>query len=1065
MHKRLGLIDSNISFSAFNYSLADTQQPGFVDFNSIAYNGTYGRSLSLGNNQDLSLQSNFNLQLEGYVLDSVRIEAAVTDNNIPFQPDGNTRQIQEFDQIFITFEKGKYKLTAGDYNLKRPNSYFVDFNKRVQGLMFQSDFGAKGRVKHKFGLSGSLAKGQFARNIIQGIEGNQGPYKLSGNNGEQFFVVLAASESVYIDGVQLERGEDRDYVINYNTGEVSFMPRQLITKDKRIQVEFEYQDRNYLNTLFYGYDEIQVGKKWNFRMNFYSNQDARNQPFTQTLSAAQKQYLAGIGDRIEDAYYQSIQPDTFAANKILYKIVDTTVGGIHYDSVFVYTTNPDSAQYNLGFSYVGERKGNYVISGANTNGRSYSWVAPTDGIPSGSYEPVVLLITPKMHQMFTLGSTYQIDSLKQISVELSASQYDPNLFSGLDRDQHWGGAGRLVYDELRFFGRPDSMGRKGLSWKNQLTYEYVQHTFKAIAPYRNVEFARDWNIPVDAPAEEEHLAGFSTELKKGDGIGIQYALNWYQRGSDYTANRNVLVLLYQHKLVKSGATFNLMHAQSPVRKSNYWRPSAFLERTFPAIGGITIGTRYEVEKNDLRHAVSDSLLSAAFSFNALRFYIRTAAEKKTKLELNYTLRNDDSIRNNQFTPNNSAHTIDAALGLYQWANHQISLTGAYRKLMIRDEQTQQSAESGEGVLGRLEYNGTLAKGFLVPSLLYEIGTGQEQKREYTYIEVPAGQGIYMWNDYNGDGVQQANEFEMALYPDQRKYIRIMTPTNEYVKVHYVTLNHSLQLSPDHLWTGKEKKTWQKLAGRFTDQLSLQISNRVLAGAGLYVFNPFSHNFEDSSVIANLTSISNTLFFNRNSAVWGLDYTYAYNSGKTLLTYGLEGNNQWNHSGKFRWTFARAFTANLHARSGIRGLNSALADDGRTYSVRGNMAEPSLTWLLQSSLRITGSFKYDDRVNKAEFGGERALIQSANLDSRLSLPNWGTLQARATYAHISYNGKPNTSLSFVMLDALQNGTNWLWYLNWERRISKGIEISLEYEGRKPGANAVIHTGRMSIRAIL
>jgi hypothetical protein len=233
-----------VIITSYTYTLGDTTAKGFVDFNSIDYNGTYGRSLTIGNSQDVSLNSNFNLQLNGYILDSVRIEAAVTDNNIPIQPDGNTQQIQEFDRIYITFEKGKHKLTAGDYNLERPNSYFINFNKRVQGIMYQDEFSFGKNVKNKFGLSGSIAKGQFARNIFQGIEGNQGPYKLTGNNGEQFFIVLAGTEKVFIDGVQMERGEDRDYVINYNTGEITFMPRQLITKDKRIQFEFEYQDRN-----------------------------------------------------------------------------------------------------------------------------------------------------------------------------------------------------------------------------------------------------------------------------------------------------------------------------------------------------------------------------------------------------------------------------------------------------------------------------------------------------------------------------------------------------------------------------------------------------------------------------------------------------------------------------------------------------------------------------------------------------------------------------------------------------------------------------------------------------
>src|SRR5690606_2056808 len=115
-HKPLSLIDSNIATPLKVYKINDTTQAGYVHFNSLDYYGTYGRSLAVGNNQDVSMNSNFNLQLNGYILDSIRIEASITDNSMPFQPDGTSYQLQEFDKIYITFEKGQHRLTAGDFN-------------------------------------------------------------------------------------------------------------------------------------------------------------------------------------------------------------------------------------------------------------------------------------------------------------------------------------------------------------------------------------------------------------------------------------------------------------------------------------------------------------------------------------------------------------------------------------------------------------------------------------------------------------------------------------------------------------------------------------------------------------------------------------------------------------------------------------------------------------------------------------------------------------------------------------------------------------------------------------
>ena len=67
----------------------------------IQYEGTFSRGLSLGNRQDLVLNSNFDLRMAGELGDGIEVLAALSDNSIPLQPEGNTQQLQEFDKIFI----------------------------------------------------------------------------------------------------------------------------------------------------------------------------------------------------------------------------------------------------------------------------------------------------------------------------------------------------------------------------------------------------------------------------------------------------------------------------------------------------------------------------------------------------------------------------------------------------------------------------------------------------------------------------------------------------------------------------------------------------------------------------------------------------------------------------------------------------------------------------------------------------------------------------------------------------------------------------------------------------
>ena len=253
-------------FQAFNYSpnkqgapYIYSPEPAANDiFKTEGLNktGSISRGIAFGNNQDVVVNSNLNLQLSGKLNNNIDVLLAASDDNIPIQPDGNTQSLQEFDKVFIQLSDPEHsgsKLVAGDFQLARPEgSYFMNFNKKARGLNFSSDFKKNGLPQKRIyesgvlrtNLSAAVSKGKFARNQITGIEGNQGPYHLKGNENEPFIVILSGTEKVYLDGELLQRGQDKDYVIDYNTAGVSFTPKRLITKDKRIIVEFQYSDKN-----------------------------------------------------------------------------------------------------------------------------------------------------------------------------------------------------------------------------------------------------------------------------------------------------------------------------------------------------------------------------------------------------------------------------------------------------------------------------------------------------------------------------------------------------------------------------------------------------------------------------------------------------------------------------------------------------------------------------------------------------------------------------------------------------------------------------------------------------
>ena len=300
---------------------------------------------------------------------------------------------------------------------------------------------------------------------------------MKGADDEPFIIILSGTEKIYIDGKLLQRGQENDYIIDYNTGELTFTARQQITKDKRIVAEFQYAERNYARSLFFFGEEVQY-KNAKMYLNIYSEQDNKNRPLQQTLTQEQKNVMIAAGDSINNAVYSGVDSSSYNNSNIFYKKIDT----LGYQGIYVYSTDSVVAHYNLKFSSVAAGKGNYIQVSSAANGKVYSWVAPIDGVPQGTYEPVIPLVTPKKNQMITGGFTYSLTPNNFLNVEGVYTKNDINTFSTADKGNDEGSGVKVISKNQTILSSDSSRRQTKLLYN--FNYEFLQKQFKQIERFQ-----------------------------------------------------------------------------------------------------------------------------------------------------------------------------------------------------------------------------------------------------------------------------------------------------------------------------------------------------------------------------------------------------------------------------------------------------------------------------------------------------------------------------------------------------------------------------------------------------
>lgn len=1029
-------------------SNSTVEKEELFDFGGVQKYGAISRGVSFGNRQSLFVNSTLNLQMDGKLDENLNISAVITDQNVPYQPEGNTQQIRDFDNVFIKLYNNKFDVTAGDIVLQQPENagYFLRYYKNVQGL--QANYrGTSGKWKHESRVSGALSKGKFNSALIPAVDGLSGPYRLRGPNGERFIIVLANSEKVFIDGRQMERGFDRDYVIDYNLGEITFNNHIVITQFTIIRVDFEYAEQFYSRSNLSAYQSVSNDKVKVFA-NYYRERDNPNSTFGFNLGEDDLIQLRNIGDSIDQAFVTGFDSVRFSENRVLYEQIDTVDLDGNTQTVFVYSTDPQAELFSPTFSDVGFGNGDYVLTQTTTNGRIYEWISPTGGARQGNYQPGAFIPLPNSRQMITVGTEVNLSPYESVRSEVAFSNTDQNRYSDVQDDDN---TSRGYFASLQTSGRSSFID--GYEWVGSASMEYDEADFTFIDRYRPILFDRDWNYtPTNAEKSEDLIVFLKGGLRKNELNRFELSLNRRKRAAFIDGWQQQLDFNQEFSNFRFVSSHFHLSNDQQTRETNWLKSKSDLSyRKWKMAPGYI----YEVDENEVMQG--DSVVSTLMNYQAHEMYVTSTDSSRSTYRIGYQVRQDRLPVNGEMEDYLFSKNLRAS---YARNGEKGSVTADFNYRQVEDKLGLNLGQD-EVINGRVNWIQSLIKNNLRSNFSLSTGNSRELRREFVYLPVSTGEGTHTWRDLNEDGVQDLNEFFEAINPDERNYVKIFTPTDDYITSFQTFYLHTIDARFPVSWRGQGGM--RSMLYKFSANINFNVNFKTTSDSYADRLNPFQVSLDDTDLISAQDGKRYTLFFNRNGRGFAGDFTYQTSDNKQLLVQGFETREKAEWVSNAKVDLSSEYTFRITTTLGNL-LNQSDYLDSRNFEIITNAYRPQLIWQPTNVLRLIGSFERKTRRNEfTESSAEAAISQVYMTELTWNQAGKGSLRGAFSIVKIDFEGDPASYLGYLLLDALQPGTNQTWQLNWQQKISKGMQLSLLYNGRKSEDVPAIHTGSVQVTA--
>jgi hypothetical protein len=150
--------------------------------------------------------------------------------------------------------------------------------------------------------------------------------------------------------------------------------------------------------------------------------------------------------------------------------------------------------------------------------------------------------------------------------------------------------------------------------------------------------------------------------------------------------------------------------------------------------------------------------------------------------------------------------------------------------------------------------------------------------------------------------------------------------------------------------------------------------------------------------------------------------------------------------------------------GSIGTDESLSENfaNRNFELEEERFQPKLSYVFNENAQFDVFYQYTLKSNT--IGNLETLTQNNyGLSFTYNNAQKIALTGEFNYFQNEFEGNSNSPVAYQMLEGLQPGRNFTWSLLAQKKLTKFLDLNLNYFGRKTETSRTIHTGTIQLKA--